>query len=57
MELLNRDGEVIFTNKLTNVPIKRNTQTKIIGNVFSFDVHETLAVQTKWDDEIIYSLK
>lgn len=57
MELFNSDGKVIFTNELTDVPIKRNTQTKIIGNVFSFDVHHSLSVQTKWDDEVIYPIK
>ena len=38
IETLNADGKVIFTKKVTNVPLKRNRVTTLSGKIYSADV-------------------
>lgn len=56
IDLLDAQGDVLYSNKLNDVPIKRNMQTKITGTLFSFIAWSSITVQSEWADDIIYPL-
>lgn len=56
IELLGANDNVLCSNSLHNVPIKKNSQTKITGALFSFVAWGSIVVQGDWDEDIIYPL-
>lgn len=56
IELLGTNNNVLYSNNLHNVPIKKNSQTKITGALFSFVAWGSIVVQGDWDEDIIYPL-
>lgn len=56
IDLLDSKGDVLYSNKLKDVPIKKNMQTKITGTLFSFVAWSSITVQSEWADDIVYPL-
>lgn len=56
IDLLGANNNVLYSNNLHNVPIKKNSQTKITGALFSFVAWGSIIVQGDWDEDIIYPL-
>lgn len=56
IELLGAENKVLHSNKLNDVPVKKNTQTKITGTLFSFVAWSTITIENKWDDDIVYPM-
>lgn len=56
IDLLGTDDKVLYSNSLIDVPVKRNTQTKITGALFSLVAWGSIAIQSEWDDDIVYPI-
>lgn len=56
IDLIGENNKVLHSSNLTDVPVKRNTQTKITGTIFSFVVWSSITIQSDWDDDITYPI-
>lgn len=54
IELLGAENKVLHSNKLSNVPVNKNTQTKITGSLFSFVAWSTITIESEWNDDVVY---
>lgn len=56
IDVIGANDTILFTRELVDVPVKRNSQTKITGTIFSFVAWSNIVIQSEWDESINYPL-